>query len=134
MKLYAFIMRGVPGSGKSSVAKKLAGRKGVVHSADKYRYKRGKYHFDHAETFAIYEKNFKDFCKSLAKKISVVICDNTNVLKADFLRYVVAAEQAGYYVAVVTLPHPDPVVASKRNQHRVPVAVIQKKINDWEHY
>ena len=33
---YCFIMRGLPGSGKSTVARQIAGSEGVVHSLDKY--------------------------------------------------------------------------------------------------
>ena len=33
---YAYIMRGIPGSGKSTAAKKIAGEEGKIHSTDTY--------------------------------------------------------------------------------------------------
>lgn len=39
-------MRGLPGSGKSTTAKKLAGSEGVVYSTDDFFMVKGKYQYD----------------------------------------------------------------------------------------
>jgi adenylate kinase family enzyme len=39
-------MRGVPGSGKSTKAKKLAGSNGVIYSTDDFFMKNGEYVYD----------------------------------------------------------------------------------------
>lgn len=39
-------MRGVPGSGKSTKAKKLAGSNGVIYSTDDFFMKNGEYIYD----------------------------------------------------------------------------------------
>lgn len=126
------IMRGVPGSGKSTAAKLLAGEIGVIHSTDSYFYINGKYVHDISLLSQNHERNFKAFCESLRKGVAIVICDNTNVQRAHFARYVSVAEAAGYQVDIVTMPHPDLEVAAARNEHGAPLETIRQMIVDWE--
>lgn len=121
----AYIMRGVPGSGKSTKARNLAGKDGVIHSTDNYFYIRGKIQENHT-------KNLKAFCKSLSEEIPVVICDNTNIKLWESAPYVKAAKKSGYKVVFVAMPHPDPKVAAARNTHNVPLYVIEGMIKDWQ--
>ncbi len=127
-----YIMRGVPGSGKSTVAHELIKDGGVVHSTDDYRYIDGKYHFDPTKSQECHDLNYQAFCSSLEQGVSVVICDNTNIKRWHFKRYIEAAEKAGYLVAVVTMPHPDPQVATQRTIHDVPAPAIEIMIKGWE--
>jgi predicted kinase len=127
-------MRGITGSGKSTLAKELAGEFGVIHSTDKFFYHAdGTYHFDFEELENNHNRNFEDFCLSLREGVPVVICDNTNSQKWEFARYVEAAEAAGYRVAIVILPHPDPQVAADRSTKKTPTNVIAKMIYNWEY-
>lgn len=128
----AYILRGVPGSGKSTIAKHLTAGGGVIHSTDDFFYVNGKYIFDYRKLSEYHEKNFEAFCRSLKEGVSVVVCDNTNVRRKDFEPYVRAAEDAGYVAAVVTLPHPDPEVAAQRNVHNVSADTISRLIKAWE--
>src|SRR5258708_3097523 len=128
----AYIMRGVPGSGKSTIAKKLAGEKGVVHSTDSYFYIDGAYRHDASKLREYHKLNLGAFCASLKADIPIVICDNTNVKYWNFTQYVKAAHEAGYIVAYVTLPHPSPEVAAQRTIHNVPPDVIREMIRGWE--
>jgi predicted kinase len=128
----AYIMRGVPGSGKSTVAKMIAGGIGKIHSTDDLFYTEGEYHFDPAKLSDYHEKNFRAFCQSLEEKNPVVICDNTNIKRWYFARYVEVAKKSGYMVVFVVLPHPDPEIAAKRNLHKVTSDKIRKMIFDWE--
>jgi adenylate kinase family enzyme len=52
-------MRGVPGSGKSTKAKKLAGTSGVVYSTDDFFMKNGEYVYDVKMIVEYHEKNLK---------------------------------------------------------------------------
>lgn len=127
-----YILRGIPGSGKSSLAAHLAGEAGIVHSTDHYFYVDGKYCFDSSLLPRNHEKNFMAFCESLRKGVSVIVCDNTNIKRSHFTRYVVAAEAAGYQVDIVAIPHPDPEIAAARNKHGAPIERIRQMIADWE--
>jgi predicted kinase len=128
----AIIMRGVPGSGKSTIAKLLAGETGVIHSTDSYFYIEGVYSFSPSFLSQNHEKNFRAFCESLKKGVPIVICDNTNVERAHFAHYISAAEAAGYQVDIVAMPHPDPEVAATRNEHGASSETIRQMIADWE--
>lgn len=128
----AYVMRGVPGSGKSALAKTLAGDNGAIHSTDDFFYVDGEYRFDGERLRSYHERNFEAFCNSLRNGVQVVVLDNTNTRHWHFERYVVAAQQAGYRVAFVVMPHPTPEVAAQRTLHKVPVQAIAKMIEKWE--
>lgn len=128
----AYIMRGVPGSGKSTIAKMLANGNGVIHSTDDYFYVDGEYCFNPFQLSENHDRNFQAFCRSLDEGVPIVICDNTNVRRCDFEGYVNSAIQAGYLVAFVIMSHPKAEVASERTAHKVPVVVIQRMIDYWE--
>lgn len=125
-------MRGVPGSGKSTVARTIAGENGKIHSTDEYFYENDTYRFDHTKLKEYHNKNFSKFCSSLIDGVSTVVCDNTNIAKWQYQRYVSEAKKYGYIVAIIAMPHPEPKVAAKRNIHGVPQHVIKKMIMDWE--
>lgn len=129
---YAYIMRGVPGSGKSTLAQKLAMGIGVIHSTDNYFYADGEYRFDPEKLREYHDKNFHAFCESLSNGCEIVICDNTNTQPWHFKRYAEVAAQAGYCVAFVVMPHPDPCVAASRTTHNVPANAIKRMIETWQ--
>lgn len=125
-------MRGVPGSGKSTLAKVLAGNDGVIHSTDAFFQVDGEYRFDPNKLREYHELNFQAFCRSLEEEVPIVICDNTNTQRWHFERYVEAARLAGYVVATVVMPHPEPDVAASRNVHGLTPTTIRRIIDDWE--
>ncbi len=133
MEKIVIIMRGVPGSGKTNMANYLAeGKHAVVCSTDSYFVTDGKYDRDHTKLRENHQKNLERFIQCLLDGIPLVICDNTNIRHRDFENYVTAGDKFGYRVAIVTLPHPDPEVAAKRNLHNVPVEAIRRMIEQWE--
>ncbi len=125
-------MRGVPGSGKSTVAKMLANGIGKIHSTDDFFVVDGKYHFDPERLQENHDRNFEAFCRSINEDVPIIICDNTNVKRQYFEPYINVAIQAGYFVAFVLMPHPDPEVAVQRTIHKVPITTIQQMIAEWE--
>jgi adenylate kinase family enzyme len=58
-----YIMHGVPGSGKSTVAKTLAKEEGSIHSTDQYFYKNDSYCFDSSKLKEFHDKNFLAFVR-----------------------------------------------------------------------
>lgn len=132
MEKKCFVMRGIPGSGKSTRARQLAGDSGKIHSTDDYFMKNGKYVFDASRIQHNHHLNFEAFKADLALGISPVIVDNTNTQKWEYEKYQKAAEEAGYQVEVISIPHIDPVVAAQRNTHGVPEVAIRRMIARWE--
>ena len=129
----AYIMRGVPGSGKSTLAKQLVNSSGgAIHSTDDFFMVEGVYRFDPSRFAEYHEYNYEAFCRSLDMNVPIVVCDNTNVKRWQFKRYVEAAKRAGYMVALVTMPHPEAEVARERCIHGVPIYTIRRMIAEWE--
>jgi tRNA uridine 5-carbamoylmethylation protein Kti12 len=128
----AYIMRGIPGSGKSTIAKHLAGDDGVIHSTDDYFYIDGEYRFDETRLREFHDKNFAAFCNSLRERKPVVICDNTNIKRIDAKPYADAAKAAGYVVVYVVMPIPSLEEALRRNVHNLSPETIQKMMEEFE--
>lgn len=161
----AFIMGGVPGSGKSTAARAIAQSSdgseffvhksvtywghpvydslgelvekdtvfsAAIHSTDQYFMKDGEYKFNPRQLGIFHNANFKAFRKSCEAGIPVVICDNTNTTRKEWNKYASCADNRGYIVAHVTLPHPSIDEAAARNTHGVPKDSIKKMIRRWE--
>lgn len=128
----AYIMRGVAGSGKSTRARELAGNTGIIHSTDDYFMTDGRYNRDTSLLEKFHRWNLMAFSESLDHEVPIVICDNTNSHRWEFQPYIDAAVKRGYQVEIVTMPHPDPEVAAKRNIHDVPMKTISAMIEKWE--
>lgn len=73
------LMRGVPGSGKSTQAKKIAGEKGVIYSTDDFFMVKGQYVYDVKMIGKYHEKNFDRTVLAMQKGIPLIVIDNTNV-------------------------------------------------------
>lgn len=134
------IMRGLPGSGKSTRARELQGE-GVIHATDSYLTdpNTGEYKFDPEKIKDYHQQNLEDAIKSMEAGISPVIIDNTNVQKWEFEKYLDAAEVNGYDVKFETL---DPTNYSEdfirelaerqKKTHNVPEQVIIDMLKRWE--
>ena len=83
-----FIMRGIPGSGKTTAARALAGKEGIIHSTDEYFEINGIYKFDTTRLQEYHDRNFEAFSMSLKENISIVICDNVNQKYIHYKRYI----------------------------------------------
>jgi len=126
------ILRGIPGSGKSTKARELAGSTGKIHSTDDYFEVDGEYRFNPKMLGRNHELNFKAFKVSLALGIDPVVVDNTNIRLWEFQKYEAAAAEAGYQVEIVKVPHVDPKLAAERNTHGVPEHAIRRMLARWE--
>ena len=132
-KKIVFIMRGVPGSGKSTIAKEIAHPTGVIHSTDQYFYdEAGQYKLDLSKLPEYHGKNFEAFCNSIESEKSIIVLDNTNIKRWEFERYLTIAKAKGYTVREVEIPPPDASVAAKRNIHGIPEHVIRRMIEQYE--
>jgi 2',3'-cyclic-nucleotide 3'-phosphodiesterase len=103
------IMRGCPGSGKSTSSQALIdylSETGVMPalsmskcSADDYmKNEDGDYEYNHAKISMVHGRCKEQFMASLAKKNNLIIVDNTNIKLFEFKVYVNAARNQGYEV------------------------------------
>lgn len=124
------ILRGVPGSGKSTFAKFLLDTHAVSYhcETDKYFYNEaGEYVFDPSKLAENHNKCFKQFCYYLENDNKNIVVSNCNLQKWEFERYEKAAKDAGFNVFVLALN------GGFDNVHGVPLQKIEtlKKRFEW---
>jgi predicted kinase len=98
-----YITKAISGSGKSSIAARLASTydSSIVRSTDNYFMKDGKYCFDPKMLGQYHTNTLNDVKNDMAEGVSCVILDNTN-LKADHIKpYIKLAKQYGYSVTLI---------------------------------
>ncbi|CAH9061980.1 hypothetical protein PSECIP111854_02921 [Pseudoalteromonas sp. CIP111854] len=133
-----FILRGLPGCGKSYYAQTLAddlvaGDEGqyLICATDDYFYNDDReYYFEKFKLPEYHNLNLARFINGLKEGIPLVIVDNTNIKKWEFVAYSAAATALGYQVKEVivgevkdkSLQH----LYAKRNTHGVALKTISK--------
>jgi predicted kinase len=127
-----FIMRGIPGSGKSAVAWRLAGPVGVIASADHYFERSGQYGFVREELGRAHDYCKDEFMGAIEEGRPVVVVDNTNIKKHDYVFYEDYAKDHEYAVVTVVMEEMDPQVCFARNDHAVPLATIERMASQFE--
>ena len=156
-----FILRGISGSGKSTVAGRIqhaaskAGRSCTVCSADAYFTDKftGTYVFNknalgtaHAECFNVFKNALEPPSMEAFSTHPVVVVDNTNTRKIEYERYVQHADRIGATVHIVeiTAPSEDAVMksdlggidfvamCSSRNVHGAPLSTCAAMYDRWQ--
>ena len=97
------ILRGVPGSGKSTTAKRLWPTAKVCSADHYFTRPDGSYHFDGAKLPAAHLACRLEFMDALKANAEVVVVDNTNIKREHFDWYLEYAKEKGYNTAVVRL-------------------------------
>ena len=123
-----YIMRGLPGSGKSTRARQLVGPYGLVASTDDWFVGADEvYRYDPEKAGVAHEWNHRRFRAAVAAGVPAIAVDNTNVIVAHYRPYAAFAEAAGYEVRLVPVPTllSDEELAA-RTTHGVPVETIRR--------
>jgi broad-specificity NMP kinase len=90
---FCYIMRGLPGSGKSTVAQQLAGPNGRIFTLDKtiVDYKHSLLN-EEMSVNDIYDKNFEEFCDEINKGTEIIVVDHTNLMEWEYSKFVNKAQ------------------------------------------
>ncbi|NXB35737.1 N4BP2 protein, partial [Eulacestoma nigropectus] len=131
------LLRGVPGSGKSYLARNLLEDNpgGIILSTDDYFYKHGQYHYDPDCLGEAHDWNKKRAKEAFEMRISPIIIDNTNVQAWEMKPYVALAQQFKYKVM---FQEPDtwwkfkPKELERRNIHGVSKEKIKRMLERYE--
>lgn len=96
-----YLMRGLPGCGKSHRAKRLAGEQGIVCETDEYFYSQvgtdpGQYDYDDALLPAAREWNLARFRDAVLAGVSPIVVDRGNGLNRETREYATFAVARGY--------------------------------------
>ena len=93
------IMRGLPGSGKSTYIRKHFDR-ATVCSADSYFLEEGEYVFDFSKIQQAHQACLERFILALENNHGLVVLDNTNCARWEYANYITLARIFGYRIKV----------------------------------
>jgi NEDD4-binding protein 2 len=131
------IMRGISGSGKSTVAREI-GKNGVILSTDDYFMKDGIYNFDPNLLGLNHKLNQEETEKNMQMDVSPIVIDNTNSKMWEMKPYVLLADKYGYEVSIQEMPIPPIEELLKRQEQRksinksIPEHVLRRMIDNFD--
>jgi predicted kinase len=141
------ILRGIPGSGKSSFAQEIMSQcqnsknflSCCICSADDFFVSASGYVFDKNKLGQAHD-SCKKKCKEALVRGSVshcyvVIIDNTNMKKWQYQEYETMAREKGYKINIVQIKPRDEVEArgmGERNTHGVTMSGVLRMFRSWE--
>ncbi len=115
------IMRGIPGSGKSTIASQLGHE--MYCSADDYFINNdGVYNFNPIEIGEAHKSCMRKFLAGMNVRAKITV-DNTNVELWEISPYIAICQAYDVDYEIITV-RCDPEIASKRNVHGVPEKTI----------
>lgn len=127
-----YLMRGLPGSGKSTMASGLGG---LVFSTDDFFMVDGQYRFDPEKIAEYHQKNIDRTEVAMKTGEPLIVIDNTNILAAHMRPYVLLADQYGYRVEIRMPTTPwmwDVDILAERNSHHVSRDILLRMKNAFE--
>ncbi|MPC08194.1 NEDD4-binding protein 2-like 1 [Portunus trituberculatus] len=131
------LMRGLPGSGKTTLAKEMKGPTGVVLSTDDFFCdKHGRYIYDSSKIGEAHQWNKHRAIQRLKQGKTPIIIDNTNLQAWEMKPYVQLALQYGYEVNILDVDTPWRLSSkelARRNIHGVPAKKIEEMKGRYEH-
>jgi len=124
------IMRGLPGSGKSTKARTYGG---TIVSADDHMIKDGVYKFDATRLGYVHGRCYYEFKEAVDRGDAIVIVDNTNISPKEYKRYRQYARGRGYEVEIDTIESGLTCEElAERNTHNVPLESIKRMNERWK--
>lgn len=146
------INRAVPGSGKTTALKTIKAtlieggldtqKDFAVHSTDEFFMVGEKYDFKLDKLNGFHRQNEEEFENSLKKSISVIVCDNTNILPWQCEPYTNLARKYSYKIAFLNI-EPKSLEEHMKTQeltpqnpsaHQVPKEILKRNIEEWYIY
>nr|XP_057944325.1 NEDD4-binding protein 2 [Doryrhamphus excisus] len=133
------LIRGAPGSGKTTLARALVEHNpgAVALSTDDYFTRQGHYHFDPTALGQAHEWNHMRAKEAFERGANPIIIDNTNMQGWEMKPYVAQALKHNYKVL---FREPDtwwknkPRELQRRSKHHVPVETIRRMLNGYERF
>jgi predicted kinase len=127
------ILRGIPGAGKTTYAKRFH-PKAIVVSADDYFIdpKTRTYNFQRHNLRAAHRYCWHEFVNAIARGAPEIVVDNTNIKVREFKPYYDYATAHDYQAKCVFISS-DPIVAAGRNLHNLSLEKVLQRFKQLEH-
>lgn len=132
-------MRGLPGSGKSTLVKALSAKnegETFIFSTDSYWLRPdGYYDFNYRRIGEAHAWNFKLCSDAFGLGLNYIVLDNTNTTLREFDQYIVQANRNDYEITIMepkTQWAFDAVACHQKNTHNVQLNTIQKMLARWQ--
>ena len=131
------LMRGISGTGKSTVAKNLVGN-GEIFSTDDFFMQNGVYDFDGSKIGHYHKLNQERTEEAMKNGVSPIVIDNTLTQAWEGAEYVRLADKYDYSVRIEELPVPDIDELMKRQESRksinkaLPREVVERMIKKFK--
>ena len=104
-----YIVRGLPGSGKSQFARKLVSKSEFVFEANKYMLdENGNYKYQASKLAFCHNKCFDNVKYAMIYGVDKIVVANTFIRKNDYNRYINLAKKFQYDVRIITCKRFDP--------------------------
>ena len=129
------VLRGIPGSGKSTVAHAIADDRAVICSADDFFETEHGYCYDKAKLTVAHSQCFLDCVQLMMSETPLIVIDNTNPQLWVYAAYKQLAKVAGYQLKVLELQCLDQSTLTQyanRSIHNVPMDSCVKMMKEWE--
>ena len=145
MTKICYILRGLPGTGKSELAQAIMSGAfptgfGAIFSTDDRFMVDGEYQFNPADLPVNHAENLRlatEWMKKHSQVISKAHCiiDNTNTQHWEYENYIKAAKANDFRVQIISVDwqQEDIHLYAERNTHGVPVEAIQRMADRWEY-
>ena len=123
-----FIIRGLPGSGKTTFAKKLAAgyKDAVRYEADMYFEQDGVYKFNPAAVSTAHKFCMNAVLAAMLTGVEAVIVSNTFTQHWEMKPYIEMAKKYGYTVTILTMN------GNFGSVHNVPDETVERMKKRWE--
>lgn len=121
------LLRGLPGSGKSSFAKTL-NHNGNHFEADMYFYKDGKYNFNPDELFKAHSWCFNKTKYAMQQNQETIVVSNTFTRKRELAQYMELANEFNYKVVSLIVENRH----GNESIHNVPKETMEKMRNRFD--
>jgi predicted ABC-type ATPase len=120
-----YIIRGLPGAGKSTLAREIKERTGADHwEADQYFVNDGVYQFDGSKIGEAHVQCETNFVESLRSNRDVVV-SNTFTRFHEFIGYIVSAQEAKYDIMIIEC------LENYGSLHNVPEIALERMRSRW---
>lgn len=131
------ILKGLPGSGKSYLARMLKQvyKDAVVCSADHYFMRSGKYQFNPEELTQAHESCQERAKQAAVSGVSVIAIDNTNIRSWNY-KYYLGLSRDHHYTPLIMEPQTpwakNTKELARKNNHGVKKEIIDQKLKTYE--